>query len=230
MRPAFERTFTVEVPVERAWAAFADSRERSRWEAETYEIDPTPGGQVHWTLPGIEAKGEVVDVEPGRLLRHIEGSGPHARAEVTVTFEEVDGGTRVTITHAGFGDAEHWDEWLEGTANGWTQAICDLIAYLRTGVPPRRFATAMQSPGMTMHDTDAGVVVETVESGRMADQAGLRPGDLLLRVGGAPVFCISDLWVLMREHGWGTRFDVEYVRGNERRQGVGVIDGGWQTA
>ena len=60
-----EKVFTVEVPIERAWRAFADSHERSQWEAATYEIDPVPGGRVHWTLPGIESTLSALD--PFRL-------------------------------------------------------------------------------------------------------------------------------------------------------------------
>jgi uncharacterized protein YndB with AHSA1/START domain len=225
-----EKTFTVAVPVARAWEAFADSHERSQWEAVEYEIDPRPGGLLRWTLPGIEATGRVEEVQVHHLLRHTELTGPHAGCEVTVGFEEVTGGTRITITHAGFGSAEQWDEWLEGTSIGWAQAIADLIVYLHTGVPARRFATAMQSPGMTMADTDAGIEVLVVIAGGLADQAGLRPGDLVLRVGRAPVFSIAELWVLMREHGAGSSFEIDYVRGGERLRGVGVLSDGWATA
>ena len=73
-----ERTFTVVVPVARAWEAFADSHERSQWEAVEYEIDPRPGGLLRWTLPGIEATGRVEEVQVHHLLRHIELTGPHA--------------------------------------------------------------------------------------------------------------------------------------------------------
>jgi S1-C subfamily serine protease len=148
-------------------------------------------------------------------------------AEITVTFEEVAEGTRITITHAGFGEAEHWNEWLEGTSIGWRQAIADLVAYLTTGVTARRFVSPMHSPGMTMHDTDAGVEVSTVVPGHLADQAGVRPGDLLLRVGGVPIFAITDLWVLMREHPPGTTLAIEYVRAGQRLDGAGVLVGGW---
>jgi len=229
MAKAFERTFTVAVPVERAWRAFADGDERSCWEASTYEIDPRPGGRVHWTIDGgIESSGEVLEAVPCEVLRHVEGSGPHANAEVSVRFESVDAGsTRITITHAGFGESADWDEWLEGTANGWRQAIFDLVAYLTTGVPARRFATVMHSPGMTMTDTDAGVVVQDVSERGLAREAGLSPGDLLLRIGGVPVFTISDVWVLMRLHAPGVQLAVEYVRGGASGEGVGVLAGGW---
>ncbi len=223
MTPRVEKTFTVAVPIERAWEAFADSHERSQWEAAEYEIDPRPGGLVRWVLPGVEATGRVEEAEPHRLLRHTEVTGPHAGCEVTIAFEEVRGGTRIIITHSGFGSADAWDEWLEGTSLGWSQAIADLILYLRTGVAARRFITEMQSPGMTMTDTDAGVEVCGVTAGGLADVAGLRPGDVLIRVGGVPVFTIAELWVLMRAHSAGTSLDLEYVHECERRHGVGVL-------
>lgn len=229
MTKQVEKTFTVAVPAARAWEAFADSRERSQWEALEYEIDARPGGRLRWALPGIEATGRVDEVRPHRLLRHSELTGPHAGSEVTVTFEEVTGGTRITVTHAGFGSAEHWDEWLEGTALGWEQAIADLIVYLHTGVPARRFTTEMHSPGMTMTDTDAGIEVLTVAAGGLADQAGVRPGDLVLRVGAVPVFAIAELWVLMREHRPGAALELEYVRDGDRFNGVGVLTAGWPT-
>ena len=220
------KVFTVQVPVERAWAAFADGSERSKWEADTYEIDPRPGGRVHWTLPGIESTGQVEEVVEHELLRHTEQSGPHGGAEITVRFESVDGGTTITVTHAGFGSGEGWDEWLEGTSLGWSQAIADLVAYLETGAAVRRFAVRMGSPGMQMHDTPAGIRVEGVQPDAMADQAGLQVGDLLLRVGGAPVFSIAELWVLLREHAEGETLTVDYVRGGEVLQGKGAI-GTW---
>jgi uncharacterized protein YndB with AHSA1/START domain len=223
----YQRTFTVGVPVERAWAAFADSHERSQWEACEYDIDPRPGGCVHWTLPGIESNGRVEEVVPLQLLRHRELDGPHTKSEITVTFEQVDDGTRITITHAGFGPTEDWDEWLEGTSLGWNQAIADLYVYLETGVTARRFASEMHSPGMTMHQTDAGLRVRSVEPDNLAAQAGLEVGDLVLTVGGVPIFTIPELWVLMREHGAGAKFAIEYVRDGERRRGTGVVHGGW---
>ena len=225
----YERTFTVGVPVARAWEAFADSHERSQWEACEYEIDARPGGRVHWVLPGIESNGRVEEVVPQTLLRHRELDGPHTKAEITVTFEEIADGTRITITHAGFGESEGWDEWLEGTTLGWNQAIADLIVYLETGVTARRFTSEMHSPGMTMHETEAGLRVRSVDPGNLAEEAGLAVGDLLLRVGGVPVFTIPELWVLMREHGPGATFEIEYVRDGECRRGTGVVRGGWPT-
>ena len=216
-----EKIFEVAVPVARAWQAFADSRERSQWEAVEFEIDPRPGGRVRWTLPGYEAHGRVEEVEPERLLRHTEGAGPHAETEVTVRLQPVEGGTRISITHSGIPDEGPGD--VESTSLGWSQAIADLVAYLERGVPAGRFVRRMLYPGMQIAQTPAGLEVRTVDPGGFADQAGLRPGDLLLALGGAPIYTRPELWVLMRQHAPGDKLTAEYVRAGERLSGTGVL-------
>jgi uncharacterized protein YndB with AHSA1/START domain len=219
-----EKVFTVAVPRARVWRAFTDSHERSQWEAEVYEIDPVPGGKVHWILPGIEAHGVVEEVEPYERLSHREGDGPHGGSLITVTLEDAGTGTKVTITHAGFGDG--WDEWFEGTSLGWSHAIADLVCYLTTGVAARRFNAGMRSPGMTMRDTLAGVVVDDVQPDGLAAGAGLATGDLLLELGGVTVFTISDVWVVMRRARDGEVLEVVAVRDGGRVTGSGAA-GSW---
>ena len=82
MTRKIEKTFTVAVPVERAWEAFADSHERSQWEAAEFVIDPRPGGAVRWVLPGIETTGRVeeVDLEYVRDGERRHGAGDLAGA------------------------------------------------------------------------------------------------------------------------------------------------------
>lgn len=216
------KVFTVAVPIERAWAAFADGTERARWEADIFEIDAVAGGKVHWELPGLVADGEVLECAPMRLLRHREDTGPHAGTEVSVTFSTEGGATTITITHSGFG-APGVGDWFEGTSLGWDEAIADLCCYLTTGIAPRRFNDGMRSPGMFLRDSAAGPVVEQVHEAGLASDAGLLPGDLVVRVARVPVFSISDLWVLMRQHAEGARVDVEFVRAGTLHTTAGTL-------
>ena len=62
-----------------------------------------------------------------------------------------------------------------------------------------------------------------MEPGGFADQAGLRPGDLLLALGGVPIYTRPELWVLMRERAPGDKLTAEYVRAGERLSGTGVL-------
>ena len=219
MSRKFEKTFEVAVPVARAWQAFADSQERSKWEAEVYEIDPRPGGRVYWRIGAYECNGQVDEVEPEKILRHTEASGPHAQSEVTVTFEEVEGGTRICVTHSGFGDGDEWQSQLEGATCGWSQAIADLILYLETGVIAGRFVQPWHNPGFQAIEVPSGLRVVQVDEDGFGGRAGLRVGDVLLALGGAAVYLQSDVSVVCRAHQPGEKLAVEWVRGSERQRG-----------
>jgi uncharacterized protein YndB with AHSA1/START domain len=226
MQARVEKRFAVPLPVGRVWRAFAETRERSQWEADPFEIEARPGGRVHWRLPGVECEGRVLEVVPERLLRHSEGSGPHQTTEVCVRLEPTEIGTQVTISHDGLGEGEE-GAWAAASVDaGWSLALADLHVWLERGVPARRFVRRWLDPGFRGPETAAGLVVGHVEPGGFAEGAGLRPGDLLLAVGGAPVTTHRELWALLKAHGPGAQLGVEYLRGRERGSGVGALGGG----
>ena len=218
-----KKTFVLAAPVERAWALFTDGAERSKWEADVYEIDPVEGGKFHWELPGLVCDGTVDEVVPLQLLRQSEMTGPHSHTEVMVTFEEVDGGTRITVTQSGFGDADRWRSALGGSDFGWDQAIADLHAYVRTGVPARRFTVALADPGMRVGATPAGLEVLEIRPGGCAAAAGMQAGDVILTAAGAPVYSYTELWVVLRQQGPGAVMEIEYARHGERLSGSGTL-------
>ena len=223
MTDRIEKTLVVPVPREKVWRAFADSAERSKWEAATYEIDPTPGGRIHYSFPdGISNDGVVLEVEPGRLLRHREPHGP-GDTEVTIRIQDVDNGTHISITHSGFGTTDDWEGQREATEHAWSQAIADLVVYLERGVVADRFVRGFLDPGVTIRETSAGLEVLKVTPGRFADRAGVRAGDLLLTVGGAAVYTTPELWALMGGRRPGEVLAVEYLRGRQRLVGSGAL-------
>lgn len=217
------KTFVLAVPVERAWQLFTDGDERAKWEADVYDIDAVEGGKFRWALPGLECEGIVEEVRLNKLLRQTERTGPHSHTEVVVTFEEVDAGTRITVTQSGFGDDNPWQSALGGADFGWDQAIADLQAYVRTGVPARRFTVALADPGMRINATPAGLEVLEVRPGGCADTAGLRAGDIILTAAGAPVYSYTELWVVLRQQGPGASMELEFARDGSRLSGVGTL-------
>ncbi len=218
-----EHIFDVAVPVARAWRAFADGDERAKWEALEYEIDPRPGGRLRWTLPGFECEGEVLEVEPERFMRQREGSGPHSQTEITTTFTEIEGGTRIHITHSGFGEGDEAALTVQSVTLGWAQGIADLILYLEQGVKAERFVRRMCHAGLQFTETPAGLKVETLEEGGYAERAGLKPGDFVLALAGVPIFSRPEFWVLMRQHEPGEKLEVEYAREGERGNASAVL-------
>ena len=144
---SIDRTFSVSVPVERAWRAMTDPAELAQWFFRPLGEGDTPDG---FDLFGSKTEIEVLDVEPLQRFRYAETGGAvpkvNGYAEVTVTFEDAGSGTRITITRSGFGDGPDWDAAIEMVGRGLEETIADCVLYVETGVsyprhPARRRAT-----------------------------------------------------------------------------------------
>lgn len=217
----YERTFVVAVHVARAWAAFVEPREREAWMVPPGR-DPIEKPDIAYPADDFPpTQFEVQQVEPNRLLRWREGphADPPAWLEVSVTFEDIESGTRISITRSGFGDSDEWTRFTQSTALGWDESIADLICYLETGVRAGRHFGEKSSVGASMIETGAGVRIAQAIAGGFAAEAGLRPGDLILRLAGASVVRRSDVWALERAHRAGDPVDVDYVRDRQVLRG-----------
>ncbi len=102
MTDKYERTFSVSAPVDRAWRAFTEPEELEAWLATNFDagdahqpaVADGPGGPMHF---------EVVEVREHATLRYRQwAASPDRGIDVSVVFESLDNGTRITMTHAGF--------------------------------------------------------------------------------------------------------------------------------
>ena len=71
-----------------------------------------------------------------------------------------------------------------------------------------------------------GARVIGVVPGTAAERAGLREGDVLIRLGGVPLASFEDLRSAVREHRAGERVDVVFVRDGEQRSVTATLDAG----
>jgi uncharacterized protein YndB with AHSA1/START domain len=222
----YEKTFALSVPVDKAWEAFTDPSLIEVWLTGTVEkADVRPGGQIAWAADEYgQMVWDIIDVEPGRRLTYREAAGilPVA-TEVTVIFEEVEAGTRLTVTQSGFGEGVDWQAQIDSVGLGWVQTLAALDLYLRTGVRLDRFFTFRSDLGFHADDVLAGPLVRTVSDGSFAARAGVEPGDIVVRLGDAPVFGRSDLWLFTREHDAGEQVEIAYARDGEVRVGRAAL-------
>jgi uncharacterized protein YndB with AHSA1/START domain len=218
----FERTFSVSVPVERAWRAFTDPAELEVWLAHRFDADDdqhavaeTPGGPLGFEVTEF--------VENERLGYRQWAAAPDTGIDVTVVFEAVDTGTRITMTQAGFGAGSILES--DEVHRGMDESLSDLVLYLEHGVryARHRDVTRRCTLGATVSEIPGAVRIDDLEPGAFAAAAGLQAGDLLLQLGHAPVFDVSDVAFFLRDHDEGEETDVVFARDGEVQRGHGRL-------
>jgi S1-C subfamily serine protease len=66
--------------------------------------------------------------------------------------------------------------------------------------------------------TSEGAIILAVQPAGPGDEAGLRPGDLIVKAGDRPVRAVEDLLAVLREHRPGDRIALTVLRDGKRRQ------------
>ncbi len=71
-----------------------------------------------------------------------------------------------------------------------------------------------------------GVLVESVEKGSAADKAGLKAGDVVVKIGGERIKEMSDVWEALEDFDEGEKVDVEVIRkGSSKKLTVEIVEG-----
>jgi uncharacterized protein YndB with AHSA1/START domain len=228
MSGTYERTFSVSVPVERAWRACTDPDELARW---FFTPTGTDEGEARFDLFGTEVAWTILELDPPRRLRYRQSGGPVPRLpgpiETCMTFEADGTGTRISITHSGFGDGDDWATALESISCGADESVADLVLYLETGVGFARHPMQGGYHGITAREVPAGLVVHAVDPGTFGASLELQRGDILVAAGGAPVFGFRELWTIARATPAGSELTASWIRGGELHHGSATM-GPWQ--
>ena len=220
---SYERSFSVSVPAERAFRAFTDPDELTQWFATRFDpSEEQDAGKA--ATPGGPMNFEVTQIKDDELLCYRQwGASRDTGIDVTVVFEPVDGGTRITVTHAGFGGDSILNS--DSVHRGMDESYADLVLYLNHGIsfPRHRDLTAKATIGALVADTDAGAEVVEVVDGELAGRLGIQPGDLILQLGAGAVFGNREVVFFLREHDVGEEVDVVWAHGGELRKGRGRL-------
>ena len=218
MSGKWQRTFEIAAPIERVWQAFTDPDELRKI------YSPRPGLEA---APEEPARGvRVLEIKPLEKLRFAQDRDDlPEKSEFEVIFESAENGSRIHVTRCGFGEGELADIFSESNALGWEHGFMDLVLYLETSQLVKRhyYGAGPSRMGMAYADTDSGLVVRQVLDGSFATDAGLLPGDKLVRIGGAAVYQRSDVWMINALFNPGTELEVEFIRDSELRVGSGKL-------
>jgi len=219
----YSRTFDFSFPIARAWSLFTDPVETHAW---LLPFDATSDGELSATVEGQPAISMSVEqFDAPKLLRvKMSGGNVPGHVETTTVLEETETGTKVTLTHLGFGDANAWEIFGGSFSTGWDEATTDLMVYVHSGVKsPRHIDDRRASIAAWPVRRDWGIELVEVFPGGFADQAGMKAGDILLKLDRMGVYQIADVWAFTRARSAGEEVTVEYIGGGELRTGKGRI-------
>ena len=186
--------------IERASRLFARFRHRLKWSLKRSRTNvdcangcatarapqPRKGGlfEVRWNS-GYEARGVFTAYSPPRALAFTWGS-PYEPGEtsVKVTLKPVEGGTKVTLTHSGFGTGKKWAGRAEEAEREWSGGLDNLKSTLETGLDLRQMNQPRLGLGWETAPGETGALVTAVIAGGPCDQAGLTRGDVIVKLCG----------------------------------------------
>jgi len=147
----------IKVPRERVFKALTDGSELVKWWGapdqyflDSWQGDLKVGGSWRSAGKGKDGKdftvfGEYLEIDPPRkvVFSWVAEWDAGNRTIVTYRLDEIDGGTRLTLTHKGFEDRA---EACSGHGAGWQRVLGWLEAYLQPKQPEAYFVTRLLPP------------------------------------------------------------------------------------
>jgi uncharacterized protein YndB with AHSA1/START domain len=136
---ALRKEALIAAPVEAVWKAWTTSEGIATFFAPEAVVEARPDGafSIHidpYAKPGMRGADDmrVLGVQENRMLSFTWNAPPHlpeARAQRTVVIVRLapeDGGTRVTLTHLGWGDGGQWDDAYKYFDRAWGNVLANL--------------------------------------------------------------------------------------------------------
>ncbi|HWJ90210.1 MAG TPA: SRPBCC domain-containing protein [Flavisolibacter sp.] len=130
--------FLVDAPVSEVWKAWLNPNVISTWLANEANIEPRQGGlyELFWDPSNKEVNStigcRIIELIPYELL-YIEWKGPAdfmdlmnepaSMTRVTIRFQAVDGKTRVSLIHSGWGDSPRWENAKKWHTMAWSMGL-----------------------------------------------------------------------------------------------------------
>jgi len=141
---SFAHRVDIDVPVERVWRAFTDSRVLARWAAPEASITPREKGRLHLVFGAdveLDAHIDVLTVPQRIRLILLPTSGMPSSDAVIVEdflFERAKGSTVVRLMSSGVPAAPVWVTYYLNKRRYWELALARLKVFLEKGLDQDR--------------------------------------------------------------------------------------------
>ncbi|MCU0281576.1 MAG: SRPBCC domain-containing protein [Acidimicrobiia bacterium] len=208
--------------------AFTNSTALREWLCDAAMVTPRKDGRLHlWWASGYHATGDFTKVVPGERVSFTwQGKGEPAPTRVRVALRPDGDGTVVELEHKGIGGGKKWAGAAAAMQQGWETGLDNLRSVLETGHDlrfTRRPMLGILPDALTSEaaarlgvPTDKGILLGGVVEGMGAAAAGLRQGDVIVRIGKGRTRDGASLQAALQGHRAGDEVEVVYYRGAEK--------------
>jgi uncharacterized protein YndB with AHSA1/START domain len=222
----------VHVPVKLAYRAFTNSTALREWLCDAATVQAHPRGRMYaWWRGDHYFAGHYLELEENKCVRFrwisSGASGDPAPTDVTVSFEEKDGGVLVHLEHT-VPDGASSQSAAESFRENWVESFENLQSVLETGVDLRIANRPMLGimPGDFTEEQASALGVPVRQGLRLdglvadmgAERAGLQKDDVLVGMAGHPITNdFNSLPLAIAGKKGGDTIEVEFYRGPEKK-------------
>ena len=127
MDPRIYFELDIAAPPREVWNVLTDAGQIPRWWEGVHAVSltqPKPGGIYSLDYgKGDPDRCEILESEPGKLLRYKWTSNEPEPTIVEYRLEVADGGTRLCFTNAGLKTGPRWDKFYHANFTGWLEMM-----------------------------------------------------------------------------------------------------------
>ena len=136
MGNTIEQKVVISRPRDEIFGYLTDAAKLKKWFPSEAETDPVVGGSYHFTFVDHDRRGTFNAVEPGEKLEYDWDFG-FGKTNVGFTLTEEKSGTRVEVSHTGFGADQEGQHWLTMHNKGWESFLINLKSVIEDGKDKR---------------------------------------------------------------------------------------------
>jgi len=177
------------------------------------------GAYIERVTPGSAAA--EAGLKPGDVIIRVDSTNVYNAEDLTRTIRAYEPNDRVTIAYDRNGRERQTTAVLgQASAQTWPQVFDDPGSIPTPPMPPMSPSDDMTTDkprlGVTVEDTENGVRIGSVREGSIADNAGLRTGDVITYIDSRKVNDVTDVQKAVGTARSGSKMKIELNRQGSR--------------
>lgn len=217
-------TRTIKAKPEQVYLAFTDRDRLRDWFTGDAHLNATENGHVlfHWYQEQYYAMGVFTKLEKDKTVAFTwRGMGENHDSLVTIDIAAKGDKTAVTLTHSNFADDADISQYQEN----WETRLDNLVVALEEGADKRITDRVIIGifPGQLTEDRakalgvdPAAALINGLVDGYSAALAGLKAGDVVVKVNGTTLNADTNIGQTLGDKGVGDSVEVVYYRDGEK--------------